>query len=425
MRLLGVQEALRFFGRRLGERLWVKPLLIGILSVGVVFLAAAADDTGLAEWVPSVREEVVDSLLSIMASSMLVIAALAVSSMVAAYASATVNASPRALVLVVADDISQHALSTFIGAFIFSIVGLIAFKSEMFGQAGLFVLFVMTVCVFVLVVLILVRWVDRIAHLGLLVNTVEKVERTTRNALERRRIQPCLGGVEARDSPIGQTVSLFSDETGYLQRIDVSVLQQQAEAAEGHVQVQVLPGAFITPGCRLATIVSAQSPANDCLADMRSSFLIGRERTFDDDPRYGLVVLAQIADRALSPGVNDPGTAIDVIGVVVRLLRLWRRPLTEDEAQSREDAPVCNRITLPSLAADDLFDDAFTAIARDGAGSVEVGLRLQRALTDLADAEDGSMKQAAIRHSRRALRLAEKALPLAEDIELLRVQAPS
>ena len=50
------------------------------------------------------------------------------------------------------------------------------------------------------------------------------------------------------------------------------------------------------------------------------AFTIGAERTFDQDPRFGLCVLAEIASRALSPAVNDPGTAIDVIGRAVRLL---------------------------------------------------------------------------------------------------------
>ncbi len=78
------------------------------------------------------------SLLAIIATSMLSVATLAVASMVAAYASAGSTATPRAFSLVIADDVSQTALSGFIGAFIFSIVALTAVESGVYGRVGAF-----------------------------------------------------------------------------------------------------------------------------------------------------------------------------------------------------------------------------------------------------------------------------------------------
>ncbi|WP_143751180.1 DUF2254 family protein [Marinobacter sp. LV10MA510-1] len=86
-------DRLRFFFSRIKERLWVKPLVLGVLSVGGTFLAKLADDAGLSGVLPDVTLESVESLLSIMASSMLVIATFAVGSMVAAYASASAGAT--------------------------------------------------------------------------------------------------------------------------------------------------------------------------------------------------------------------------------------------------------------------------------------------------------------------------------------------
>ncbi|WP_300498100.1 DUF2254 family protein, partial [Marinobacter sp.] len=111
-------DRLRFAFSRMKERLWVKPLVLCVLSVCGTFLAMLADDLGLAGTVPRINRASVESLLSIMASSMLVIATFAVGSMVAAYASASTGATPRSLPLVIADDVTQNALSAFIGAFI-------------------------------------------------------------------------------------------------------------------------------------------------------------------------------------------------------------------------------------------------------------------------------------------------------------------
>ena len=119
-------DRLRFIVRRFRERLWVKPLALCLLSIGGAFIAKLADDTGLSDILPEVSLDSVESLLTVMASSMLVIATFAVGSMVAAYSSASTGATPRSFPLVIADDVSQNALSAFIGAFIFSLVSLIA-----------------------------------------------------------------------------------------------------------------------------------------------------------------------------------------------------------------------------------------------------------------------------------------------------------
>lgn len=159
-------DRLRFVFSRIKERLWVKPLVLCVLSIGGTFIARLADDAGLSGVLPEVPLEAVKSLLSIMASSMLVIATFAVGSMVAAYASASTGATPRSIPLVIADDVTQNALSAFIGAFIFSIVSLVAVQNELFDSAGLFAIYTLTLLVFAIVIITFVRWVDRIARLG-------------------------------------------------------------------------------------------------------------------------------------------------------------------------------------------------------------------------------------------------------------------
>ncbi len=183
---------LAFVLRRLRERLWARPLVMCVLSIGAVFCAALADRFAPATFLPRIRADSLESLLTIQASSMMVIATFAVASMVSAYASASTAATPRAFALVVADDVSQNALSTFIGAFIFSIVALTASQNGLFERAGMFTLFALTLFVFAVVILTFVRWVDRIARLGRMGSTIEAVERATAQAMRRRSAKPLL-----------------------------------------------------------------------------------------------------------------------------------------------------------------------------------------------------------------------------------------
>lgn len=412
-----IPEQVRFVVNRIRERLWVKPLVICLFSIMGALAARAADGTGLGKVAPEVSTETIETLLSIMASSMLVIATLAVASMVSAYASASTTATPRSFALVVADDVSQNALSTFTGAFIFSIVALTAAKNDYFGTAGRFTLFVLTVAVFALVIVTFVGWVDRIARLGRLGSTVDKVEAAAASALRRRRQAPALDGVPAAHPP-QDGLPLFAPAVGYVQRIDVAALQAFATEVHGRVVVAALPGAFVAPDRPIAHLRCERRDLD--VAPVLEAFTIGGDRLFDTDPQFGFVVLSEIAGRALSPAINDPGTAIDVIGTLVRLFTLWVRS-TADEPH----APTHDRVEVPELAVRDLFDGAFTALARDGAGMVEVGVRLQEAFRSLASLGDVAVRDAAIHHSRMALAHSERALALPEEIAAVREAARS
>ena len=412
-------DRLTFFLNRFRERLWVKPFAVCLLSIAAAFLAKLADGTSLVLFVPVIAGESIETLLSIMASSMLVIATFSVGSMVSAYASASNTATPRSFTLVVADDASQNALSTFVGVFIYSIVALIAVKNDYFQVAGIFILFILTVIAFGLVIFTFVRWVDNIARLGRMGSIIEKVENATASALMQRCENPTLCGVAVRSMAGGQAV--FAAKVGYVQHINVADLQLWAEQEKVRVVIAALPGTFASAGRPLAFVhyhSHVHRPKTDC-QPVRDSFKIGNVRLFTEDPRFGLVVLSEIGSRALSPAVNDPGTAICVIGTLLRLFTLW----ADSSAGGGKQSPIYDRVEVPELSLKDMFDDAFTAIARDGSGIVEVAIRLQKALHSLAQTEDRKMQEAAIYHGRLALKRAQNALLLAEDLSAVREAA--
>lgn len=400
-------DRLRFILRRLGERLWVKPLAICVLSIFGAFVARFADGTGLREYVPEISAESIETLLSVMASAMMVIATLAVASMVSAYASANNSATPRAFTLVIADDVSQNALSTFIGAFIFSIVALVAIKNQFFDIAGRFTLFTLTLLVFVIVIITFVRWVDCIARLGRLGTTITSVENATAAAMNQRLHAPTLQGLKV--DPNGTPGrSIFGSKVGYVQHIDMEALQNCAEAAGAQLTVAALPGTFVSAGQPLAYISGSDGADENSI---REAFFVQHNRHFEEDPRFGLIVLGEIAGRALSPAVNDPGTAIQVIGTLVRLFTYWGQPM-----QSKKiEPPRFDRVSVPMISVADMFDDAFTAIARDGAYAVEVSIRLQKALHSLTLIDDAQIGSAAHHHSRLALKRVALTMKLDED----------
>ena len=410
-------NTLRFNLARLRERLWLKPLLSCILSLAAVFIAGQADDRALTAHLPDISPESLETILSIMSASMLVIAMFAVGAMLSAYASASSSASPRAFPLVISDDVSQNALSTFIGAFIFSIVGLVAQLNGFYASAGRLVLFVITLCVFAVVVLAFVRWVDRIARLGRLGHIINKVETAADSAMQDWAQRPSMGAGNAFASTGGQEI--FTDSVGYVQNIDLAKLQKLAEQFACRIDICAPSGTFVTPDSPLVCVSEDAERASGecaCTDDIIAAFVIGRERTFESDPRFGLIVMSEIASRALSPAVNDPGTANDIIGSLIRLLVRWSRTRRNNSSPARE----YDRIAMPDLDIRDAIADAFDPIARDGAACFEVAIRLQKAYLALSRLPDPAINEACMVHSELALRYAEHSLLLDEDSAKLR-----
>ncbi len=412
-------ERLRFLWNRMGEQLWVRPLTVCLLSIAVVFTAKIIDGSGYAKYAPEIALESVDTLLSLMATSMLMIATFSVSSMVSAYAAASSTATPRSFALILADDVSKNALSTFVGAFIFSVVALAAVKNAFFDKAGLFILFVMTIIVFAIVIVTFVRWVDTIARLGRIGTTIEKVELATKASLKRRQRRPNLGGTSiTKTSDSGNAV--YTKQVGYIQYINMISLQNWAEEIDAHIVVSALPGTFASPNQALAYVhYSTKTPSNEDLLNLIDAFQIGNNRTFEDDPRFGLVTLSEIAARALSPAVNDSGTAIKVIGTFVRLFSVF-----DEAAVDRcKDEIEYDRVAVPEISIFDMFDDAFMTIGRDGAGAVEVCVRLEKALSSLESLDNDDMRKAASYHRALALKRASLKLNVEEDLAAVKAAA--
>lgn len=408
-----MQDRIRFISNRIKEHLWVKPLLICIFSIIAAFVAKLADRIEFLQFVPSVSLESLNIFLSISSGSMLGVATFAVGSMLTAYASASNTATPRSFRLVIADDVSQNALSSFIGAFIFSIVALVALENGYYGQAGRFILFILSIIVFAIIIFNFIRWIDRIARLGRLGNTIKKVETVAEESLLRRKQKPTLGAMKAVGHHTG--VPIYGKSIGYVQFIDIPILQYIAEEQDLQITVSSLPGAFTYPDQPMA-YVDANGNLHKAEIDSKGiaeAFTIAKDRAFDEDPRFGLVVLSEIASRALSAAVNDPGTAIDIIGRMIRLFALW---VSADEG----DLDVkYDRVAVPELSMRDMFDDAFNPIARDGAGTIEVVVRLQKAFRSLASLGHQEMRQEAIDHAKLAFRYAENGLGLEDEMAIL------
>ncbi|KEP71439.1 hypothetical protein DL1_07605 [Thioclava dalianensis] len=402
-------STLRWRIRIILRQIWVRVTAFGLLGVLTALASAGVGYLIPDELSIQMGVDSVEPILKIIATAMLTVTTFSLQIMVTAFGSAQTAATPRAVKLMQSDRITQNVLASFIGAFVFSLVGIIALETGIYGPSGRFLLLLVTIGVVAIVVISLLRWVQHLSEFGRLGDVIGRVEIAADAALRSRCADPWLGGQPWQDAPVG-VWSVSPDRTGHVQYVDISKLQAVAEEQDCRIWICARPGVFVH---RAADLVLCDALPQDAHAHaemeerLLEAFAVNHDRDFEQDPQFGLIALAEIASRALSPGINDPGTGIDILGRLVRVLASWHPP---HRVKARHD-----RVYVSDLPPAQLLEDAFSAIARDGAGQFEVAWRLQQVLSALADMEPDHFGRPAAEQALRAAEQAESSLPLAED----------
>ncbi len=118
---------------RVIRQIWFRAAVISLLSIMLAILAGMITPYLPYTFGIEIGQQSVGTILQIMASSMLAVTTFSLTAMVSAYSSATQLATPRATQLMVSDPTSQNALSTFLGAFVFSMVGIVGLNTSAYG----------------------------------------------------------------------------------------------------------------------------------------------------------------------------------------------------------------------------------------------------------------------------------------------------
>jgi uncharacterized membrane protein len=415
--------ALRF-AKRLGVRV--------VVMAGMAVLAALFAPV-LEGLIPDKLQERFGSdavlpILNILASSLLTVTTFSLGVMVSAFQAASSQGTPRAYRVLMQDGTTQTVLATFVSGFLFSLTALVMFNAGFYGEAAAVVVFALTIVTIVLIVAAILRWIDLLSHLGSMDHTLMEVEDAAQVSLQTHSKTPNLGANRLRDMfapPPGAGI-VSAPHSAYLQFIDLERLNELLTehgaalwmtAAPGKYVLKNQPVGYLTPG------------ADDLREQIQDYMTFGRERTMEQDSRFGLVVLSEIACRALSPGVNDPGTAIDVIHREKKLL--WEYALgcadhehAENDEADGEKPVLYPRIHLPATMTADLVQDAYSVIIRDAAGRIEVMGQIIHALDDLSMGP-GPLARAARAQRNYARDHAAAALSNKADLEKLYRLAPA
>ncbi len=289
--------------------------------------------------------------------------------------------SPRLVLWVARDPVVSHALGIFTATFLYAVAALAWVDRGGSGQVPLLSA-VMVIALLGGSVFAFVALIQRIALLQINRMLTFTGDRG-RDVIDRS--YPPLESVSAASSlpdlgarPVTQEL-IHHGRPCAIQAIDTDSLVRWARKADAIIEVAAAVGDTAVESTPLLRVIGGRRRIRE--RRLSSSVHLGEERTFDQDPKYAIRLLVDIAIRALSPAVNDPTTAVQALDQIGDLLyRLGRRRLEISVFYDDDGNP---RLVMPSPTWDDFVQLAFDEIRSYGADSVQVMRRMKALITDL------------------------------------------
>lgn len=332
------------------------------------------------------------SFLSAIVESMITVTGTVFSVSVVALQLANGQFSSRIIRVYLRDLVVQCTLGLFMATFVYSMVVMRSVAGRS-GGAHSFVPRIAITVAFALVVASVALFIEYISHISNLLRVatlVTRVGEDSRRLLERRY---------PFSSPSGPPLADLAPEVGQLpaRRPGVVVSVNEARlvkiAAEANCTLVLAArvGDFVPTGAPLFRVHSGAGPALRAGGDWTSlaeraarAVVQDTERSMEQDLAFGFRQLVDIAEKALSPALNDPTTATQCLDVLHDLLRrLAVRPLPDG---CRLDGAGEIRLVVPQYSFSDFLDVALVELWRYGQDATQVPSRVRELLADLAEA---------------------------------------
>jgi len=380
----------------LRTQLWPLPALAVALAV-VMGVALPALDSAVDGELPenvgaflfSGGPEAARSILQAISGSLITVTSLTFSLTVVTLQLASSQFSPRLLRTFTSDRFVHGTLALFLAAFAFALTVLRTVRDEGSGNTA-FVPEISVTVAFALAIASVVGLVLFLAHLAreIRVETMmRRVNLETQETIDRvfADDRPTQGPGPV---PASRAVPINSYSSGFLTSVDKDALLRTVTTCGAVVRLDLPPGSSLVVGVPFATAwaldkgTALGEEARETLTqEVNAALATGFERTNVQDVGFGFRQLVDVAVRALSPGINDPTTAVHVIGHLSDLLCRLADKNPGAEHLTDDDGRIRVVLSLPTLR--DLLDMAMDQPRKYGAADPAVADRLLGLLHEL------------------------------------------
>ena len=390
---------------------WFLP---AIFALGALLLASWtiwldrngwSDIVSTYDWLQPARPDGASNMLTVIAGTMIGVASTVFSITIAAVAYASGNYGPRLLNNFMEDRGNQFSLATFIATFVYAIMVLRTVRAENEAPTNLSNADSTVLPGFVPQLSLLVAFLLMIGSVAVLVYFLNHIPASIRintvlKGIGRRLLREIEhdfpdenDGTRVRSCPDGSKI--VARGIGYVQAVDFRALETLAARENGELKLAVRMGDFVHPKVTLAYWSDEDRIEDRPDDEVRACFTLGGMRTPAQDMQFLMDELVEIGLRALSPGINDPFTAVTAVH--------WLGAATAELAHRNLSRSFATNGERQHLI---LLEDDFDHFVRRGFGAMRGGLATNRiaamvtfdALVDAASMLDDASRLADLRH---------------------------
>jgi uncharacterized membrane protein len=412
---------------RIRSGFWFVP---GVMTGGAIALALAIvaldESTAVADWMVEQSwaytggAEGASLVLSTIAGSMITIAGVVFSMTLVALSLASSQLGPRLLRNFMRDTRNQVVLGTFVATFVYCLLVLRTIRR---AAEAVFVPHLSVTIGVLLAIVSLGVLIYFIHHVSISIQADEVVARVSAELIGGidRLFPESMGHGAPRPPDILAGAGLpaafdrearpvGSDDDGYLQSIDQQALMALAKHENAVFRLERRPGQYVVMGCPLVTVWPGDRVTDSLEELINSAFILGHQRTAAQDIEFPIHQLVEIAVRALSPGINDPFTAITCVDRLGSALhRLAQREMPSPFRLDEEDRL---RMVAPAVTFPEIVNGSFGPIRQYARSSSVVTIRLLESIAVIAGATHRPIDRAALLHQAEMIaRGAREALP--------------
>lgn len=416
---------------RLRSSFWFVPAVMACLAValalGAVELDKAATEDWLKRlsWIYSGGAEGASLLLGTVAGSMIAIAGTVFSMTLVALSLASSQLGPRLLRNFMRDTANQVVLGTFVATFVYCLLVLRTIRR---GDEVAFVPHLAVTIGVLLAIVSIGVLIYFIHHVSVSIQADEVVAQVGRELVDGiDRLFPGHLGKPASEvsSATGEAAlpAAFAREArpvgaledGYLQQIAAEALMDLAAEEDLLLRLECRPGHYLVKGRVMVMVWPGDRVTDTLVEEINAAFVLGDQRTATQDAEFSFKQLVEIAVRALSPGINDPFTAIACVDRLGSgLCRLAERDLP---SSCRFDAHGRLRLVAPGSTFAGIVDTSLNQIRQSARSNPAVAIRMLDAIAQVANhvrhAQDAACLQ---RHAAMIVRGARETVPEADDL---------
>jgi uncharacterized membrane protein len=265
------------------------------------------------------------TVLSVIAGSLITVAGLTFSITMVVLQLASSQFSPRILRTFFGDRVTQVTIGAYVGTFVYSILVLRAVGSS--GADGFVPRLSVTVAVLlgIAAVVLLVVFLNHVSRMVQVSHVTANIAHATLARVGVLYPDPYRDSVEDESSELLESWRsqppgrVLPARPGYVQRIGLDGLAESAGRHAERVAILVCAGDFVSVETPIVETWPAAA-AEECRRELLAVVSISSERDLNQDVDFGVRQLADTALKAISPGINDPMTAVTCISYLRSIL---------------------------------------------------------------------------------------------------------